>query len=130
VALFKVANIIVELLMLRFHPQKKIYGRAKFESTKETKFSRNCSEYSENQLGHQPTHLQDKDRTHFREVMDQGSAMSTSTDNTIRSLDIQHSSGMKESTLDDMGAYSSFSSCSDVGDMRGHEMVGSEESED
>ncbi|KAF9545147.1 cytochrome c oxidase subunit 1 [Mortierella hygrophila] len=31
VALFKVANIIVELMMLRLHPQKKIYTRAKFE---------------------------------------------------------------------------------------------------
>ncbi|KAF9362609.1 cytochrome c oxidase subunit 1 [Mortierella sp. NVP85] len=35
VALFKVANIIVELMMLRIHPQKKVYVRAKFESTKD-----------------------------------------------------------------------------------------------
>ncbi|KAF8944924.1 cytochrome c oxidase subunit 1 [Haplosporangium gracile] len=35
VALFKVANIIVELMMLRLHPQKKIYTRAKFEHTKD-----------------------------------------------------------------------------------------------
>ncbi|KAF9924959.1 cytochrome c oxidase subunit 1 [Linnemannia zychae] len=35
VALFKVANIIVELMMLRLHPQKKVYGRAKFEHTKD-----------------------------------------------------------------------------------------------
>ncbi|KAG0049502.1 cytochrome c oxidase subunit 1 [Gryganskiella cystojenkinii] len=34
VALFKVANIVVELMMLRLHPQKKVYVRAKFESTK------------------------------------------------------------------------------------------------
>ncbi|KAF9145401.1 cytochrome c oxidase subunit 1 [Mortierella sp. GBA39] len=34
VALFKVANIIVELMMLRLHPQKKIYTRAKFEHAK------------------------------------------------------------------------------------------------
>ncbi|KAG0001574.1 cytochrome c oxidase subunit 1 [Entomortierella chlamydospora] len=33
VALFKVANIIVELMMLRIHPRKKTYVRAKFEST-------------------------------------------------------------------------------------------------
>ncbi|KAF9966337.1 cytochrome c oxidase subunit 1 [Mortierella alpina] len=35
VALFKVANIIVELLMLRLHPQKKTFTRAKFASTKD-----------------------------------------------------------------------------------------------
>ncbi|KAF9132364.1 cytochrome c oxidase subunit 1 [Mortierella sp. 14UC] len=35
VALFKVANIIVELMMLRLHPQKKIYVRAKFEHAKD-----------------------------------------------------------------------------------------------
>ncbi|KAG0286708.1 cytochrome c oxidase subunit 1 [Linnemannia gamsii] len=35
VALFKVANIIVELMMLRLHPQKKIYTRAKFEHAKD-----------------------------------------------------------------------------------------------
>ena len=34
VALFKVANIIVELMMLRLHPQKKVYKGAKFEHTK------------------------------------------------------------------------------------------------
>ncbi|KAF9439167.1 cytochrome c oxidase subunit 1 [Entomortierella beljakovae] len=33
IALFKVANIIVELMMLRLHPRKKIYDRAKFETT-------------------------------------------------------------------------------------------------
>ncbi|KAF9359061.1 cytochrome c oxidase subunit 1 [Mortierella sp. AD094] len=33
VALFKVANIVVELMMLRIHPQKKVYVRAKFENT-------------------------------------------------------------------------------------------------
>ncbi|KAF9430652.1 cytochrome c oxidase subunit 1 [Podila epigama] len=37
VALFKVANIIVELMMLRLHPHKKVYDRAKFESTKDDK---------------------------------------------------------------------------------------------
>ncbi|KAK3807419.1 MAG: hypothetical protein JOS17DRAFT_573259 [Linnemannia elongata] len=35
VALFKVANIIVELMMLRLHPQKNIYTRAKFEHAKD-----------------------------------------------------------------------------------------------
>lgn len=35
VALFKVANIIVELMMLRLHPQKKVYTRAKFEHAKD-----------------------------------------------------------------------------------------------
>ncbi|KAG0272285.1 cytochrome c oxidase subunit 1 [Linnemannia exigua] len=35
VALFKVANIVVELMMLRLHPQKKIYTRAKFEHAKD-----------------------------------------------------------------------------------------------
>ncbi|KAG0033698.1 cytochrome c oxidase subunit 1 [Podila clonocystis] len=37
VALFKVANIVVELMMLRLHPHKKIYDRAKFESTRDGK---------------------------------------------------------------------------------------------
>ncbi|KAG0338977.1 cytochrome c oxidase subunit 1 [Podila horticola] len=37
VALFKVANIVVELMMLRLHPHKKVYDRAKFESTKDGK---------------------------------------------------------------------------------------------
>ncbi|KAF9197618.1 cytochrome c oxidase subunit 1, partial [Haplosporangium sp. Z 27] len=35
VALFKVANIIVELMMLRLHPQKKIFVRSKFEGPKD-----------------------------------------------------------------------------------------------
>ncbi|KAF9584481.1 cytochrome c oxidase subunit 1 [Lunasporangiospora selenospora] len=34
VALFKVANIVVELMMLRLHPQKKVYVRAKYENTR------------------------------------------------------------------------------------------------
>ncbi|KAG0232857.1 cytochrome c oxidase subunit 1 [Actinomortierella wolfii] len=33
IALFKVANILVELTMLRFHPQKRVYGEAKYDST-------------------------------------------------------------------------------------------------
>ncbi|KAG0352581.1 cytochrome c oxidase subunit 1 [Podila minutissima] len=37
IALFKVANIVVELMMLRLHPHKKIYDRAKFENTKDGK---------------------------------------------------------------------------------------------
>ncbi|KAF9972754.1 cytochrome c oxidase subunit 1 [Actinomortierella ambigua] len=34
VALFKVANILVELMMLRLHPQKVVYGQAKYDSTR------------------------------------------------------------------------------------------------
>ncbi|KAG0258989.1 cytochrome c oxidase subunit 1 [Mortierella polycephala] len=130
VALFKVANIIVELLMLRIHPQKKAYGRAKFESTKGTKPSLNCNEHSGDEAGQQPAHMQDRDRRYFREAMDQGSATSMNTENTIRSLDIQHDSGRKGSTLGDMSTCSSSSSCSEVDDISGHEMTGSEESED
>ncbi|KAG0088025.1 cytochrome c oxidase subunit 1 [Podila epicladia] len=37
IALFKVANIVVELMMLRLHPHKKIYDRAKFENAKDGK---------------------------------------------------------------------------------------------
>ncbi|KAG0246719.1 cytochrome c oxidase subunit 1 [Mortierella sp. GBA43] len=33
IALFKVANVVVELMMLRIHPHKKVYVRAKFENT-------------------------------------------------------------------------------------------------
>ncbi|KAF9390897.1 cytochrome c oxidase subunit 1 [Podila verticillata] len=46
VALFKVANIVVELMMLRLHPHKKIYDRAKFESTKDGKGKRRKEEPS------------------------------------------------------------------------------------
>ncbi|KAG0266105.1 cytochrome c oxidase subunit 1 [Actinomortierella ambigua] len=34
IALFKVANILVELMMLRLHPQKLFYGQAKYDSTR------------------------------------------------------------------------------------------------
>ncbi|KAF9191957.1 cytochrome c oxidase subunit 1 [Haplosporangium sp. Z 11] len=130
VALFKVANVIVELLMLRIHPQKKAYGRAKFENTKETKFNRKCNEHSEDEVGQQLAHVQDRDRKHFREAMDQGSAMSMNTENTIRSLDIQHGSGRKGSTLGDMSTYSSPPSCSEINGTSCDEMAGGDESED
>ncbi|KAF8940922.1 cytochrome c oxidase subunit 1 [Dissophora ornata] len=59
IALFKVANIIVELTMLRLHPQKKVYVRAKFESTNDPNTRKKDGALAADLLAERSIHMQD-----------------------------------------------------------------------
>ncbi|KAG0324855.1 cytochrome c oxidase subunit 1 [Dissophora globulifera] len=71
VALFKVANIIVELMMLRLHPQKKVYVRAKFQCTKD------ASHDQEGPFKADEHTARSQDHSVIDDEMDQGSNSST-----------------------------------------------------
>ncbi|KAG0346891.1 cytochrome c oxidase subunit 1 [Podila humilis] len=95
VALFKVANIVVELLMLRLHPQKKIYDRAKFESTKDGKGKRRADHSETNEKRVTDLAIQDRRHSDKEESTDfktngSGNGGGTrSTDSVVRQCDHQ-----------------------------------------
>ncbi|KAF9566201.1 cytochrome c oxidase subunit 1 [Mortierella alpina] len=97
VALFKVANIIVELLMLRLHPQKKTFTRAKFASTKDMETRREDKEGLR-----RPTtvgrELSTEGNGQFDEAMEQGSLHSATRQPSHQRLDTGTAPWNKESS--------------------------------
>ncbi|KAG0211030.1 cytochrome c oxidase subunit 1 [Mortierella sp. GBA30] len=122
IALFKVANIIVELLMLRLHPQKNVYVRAKFESTKDSKSWRSYP--GQNLIKTLPTGTS----LQFQEAMEHGSVDSPTRGSSSREMDITPVSYNKESNGNGADA-NSFSS-EDEGDGGSHESTESEDEDD
>ncbi|KAG9326468.1 hypothetical protein KVV02_001647 [Mortierella alpina] len=100
VALFKVANIIVELLMLRLHPQKKTFTRAKFASTKDMATRREDKD-DLREATVASRELRTEGNGQFDEAMEQGSLHNSTREPSHRRLDAGSAPWNKESRKND-----------------------------